>query len=138
MRPLDARVRRPYGGGAVTEPTGLAELRPVATASSGGAVANLRPFRRGTSGNPTGRPKGQAGFAAMIRARTHQGRDLLEFVFAVMSDPDEDTRVRLDAATWLANRAFGAHATDAAPTSTVGAAVLILLPDNGRGDRDPD
>lgn len=76
--------------------------------------ANLIPFAPGRSGNPAGRPKGQKGFAAMVRRRTHQGRDLLDFVFGLMQDTSADPRVRLDAATWLANRAFGAPAPDPA------------------------
>ena len=80
-----------------------------------------RPFRPGQSGNPGGKKKG---VAELVRAQTKDGRDIIAFMVAVMQgraydypdlppgphrgvafvpSPDE----RLQAAQWLADRAFG-------------------------------
>jgi hypothetical protein len=80
----------------------------ASSAASTAALRNLRPpFPKGTSGNPSGRAKGQQGFAALIRQRTHQGRDLVSFAIGLMDNPRIDPRVRLDAAIWLADKGFG-------------------------------
>jgi hypothetical protein len=72
-----------------------------------------RPFRRGRSGNPGGRP---AGLRRAIQHATTNGRDLAELMVKVMAGQP----LRLDgrlyrpsledslmAATWLADRGFG-------------------------------
>lgn len=63
-----------------------------------------RPFPKGVSGNPGGRAKGLAG---RIRAETADGGELVAFVLGVFRDRRESTRTRMEAATWLADRAFG-------------------------------
>ena len=82
---------------------------------------NLTPWRPGQSGNPSGRPKGGAGFAKAIRNESKDGKELYEFAFAVMRGQTEVKAIvgnmvvnvgpslkdRMDAMKWLADRGFG-------------------------------
>jgi hypothetical protein len=65
----------------------------------------LKPYVKGHSGNPGGRPKG---FASYIRAQTNDGVELVEFVLGIFRSEGKATLdLRLAAATWLADRGFG-------------------------------
>lgn len=86
-----------------------------------------RPFQPGQTGNAGGRPKG---FAALVRERTEEGAQLVDFALRVHSGEEfashetgkegaeakaltvrervEITKVRLDAGKWLADRGWGA------------------------------
>ena len=67
-------------------------------------------FVPGQSGNPGGRPKG---FRNYINDVTADGNDLVDFVISVFrGDHGEDMRLRMDAATWLADRGFGKPIVD--------------------------
>lgn len=84
------------------------------TAQGSGTAARKPPvgrrFAPGQSGNPGGRAKG---LAAYIRKHTKDGAELAQFVLNVLRVEGEfagarlPLALRLDAATWLADRGFG-------------------------------
>jgi hypothetical protein len=64
-----------------------------------------RPFPKGVSGNPGGRP---AGLARYVRVRVGEdGRMTVVFMVGVLEDESERTEMRMQAAAWLADRGFG-------------------------------
>jgi hypothetical protein len=89
------------------EPTN-AVGQQLAESSSGPAVRRGpgRPFVKGQSGNPGGRPKG---LVSAIREQTRDGEELVTFMLRVFRGEADGARLRdrLEAATWLADRGFG-------------------------------
>jgi len=73
-----------------------------------------RPFLKGVSGNPGGRPRG---FVQTIREATADGSELVSFMLRVLRGkvPGVKLRDRLEAATWLTDRSFGRPAPAAPP-----------------------
>ena len=64
-----------------------------------------RPFVKGQSGNPGGRPRG---LVRAVREQTRDGEELVAFMLTVFrGENDAKLRDRIDAATWLADRGFG-------------------------------
>ena len=70
-------------------------------------------FIPGVSGNPNGRPAGSKGLAAYINEQTSNGHEITDFMLGVMRGEAVDKRrkpttaERIQASTWLADRAFG-------------------------------
>jgi hypothetical protein len=62
-------------------------------------------FAPGQSGNPGGRPKGLAAYAR--EQLGDDGKRIFDFMLSVMDNELEDTKLRMDAARWCADRAFG-------------------------------
>ena len=68
-----------------------------------------RPFRKGVSENPGGRPKGLASY---VREQTLEGEELADFYLAIFRGEKIDRkkpglRRRMEAGTWLSDRGFG-------------------------------
>ena len=68
-----------------------------------------RPFPKGVSGNPGGRPRGLASY---VREKTCDGTEIVDLMVSVMRGETVDgakprLRDRMDAATWLSDRGFG-------------------------------
>jgi hypothetical protein len=62
-------------------------------------------FKPGVSGNPGGRP---VGLSQLIRSKTDDGNELVEMMLQVFrGELGEDVRARVQAASWLSDRAFG-------------------------------
>src|SRR5688500_8397204 len=89
---------------------GGAKASPQNRAKTGGTPPEATRFKPGQSGNPGGRPKGLGLF---IRAQTNDGEELAALMLDVMRGAGkfDGARVplplRIEAATWLADRGFG-------------------------------
>lgn len=96
-------------------------------------------WSKGVSGNPDGRPKG---FVQAIREQTGNGQELVAFMLQVFRgrQPKARLRDRMDAATWLADRAFGKPVQQMEHTGRDGqplislAMLQSLVVDDGRDD----
>ena len=69
-----------------------------------------RPFLPGQSGNPGGRPRAAIAMAKLIRERTGNGADLVDFALQVHAGEIaemNDAKSRRWAHDWLSDRGFG-------------------------------
>lgn len=75
----------------------------ASTGNNGGTLANLKPWAKGQSGNPAGRPKG---LASAVKARTSP-EEIVEGFLSVALDPRAKPSERIAAWRELADRGWG-------------------------------
>ena len=116
-------------------PAPALKTRPKAGAPTGSSGAsrgarrgrpeNLRPFKPGQSGNPSGRPKGAAGFAERIRQATKEGQDLMAWALAIAGNPK--AKDRMAAIKWLGDRGWGTAPQEITITGPEGGPVVYRV-----------
>ncbi len=102
-------------------------------------MAGLKPgqrhsgqFKKGQAANPGGRPKG---IFALAKECQKYGMEAVEFVVAVMRNPEVETRDRLRAASELLDRGFGKAKVSTEVTGIEGGPVKLLVEVVRKDDR---
>lgn len=81
-----------------------------------------RPFRKGQSGNPGGRPKS---FASLVREQAQDGVDLVDIALRIARD-DEHPK-QLDAVKFLAAYGWGQPTQSVEHSGPAGEALSIII-----------
>ena len=68
------------------------------------SLANLKPYAKGVTGNPGGKPRG---FGAYIREQTGDGKELVDKAVAIVRNPKSKVADIFDALKFLAAYGFG-------------------------------
>jgi hypothetical protein len=98
----------------------------VSTAQNSGETATPavgRPFPKGASGNPGGRPKGLARYVRELVG--DDGQRIADFMLSILDNETERTETRLRAAEWLADRGFGKTPATLDTSDTDGAPMKV-------------
>lgn len=89
--------------------------------------ANLSHWKKGQSGNPSGRPKDP--FRELIREKTNGGKALVEKALSLLKSEDED--IQLKAVHYLSDRGWGKASQPVEHSGEVG--ILDLITGNSVG-----
>lgn len=109
------------------------EALQIAQKSNGNARVIGRPFQPGQVANPGGRPR-HAGLADYLVNETDKGKKLGRLVMDVAFLEGEfkgariPVNVRLEAATWIADRAFGKPVQSTEISAGSGAVMIAYMP----------
>jgi hypothetical protein len=80
------------------QPVGYTGNMPAQNSTETAPRVVGRPFPKGVSGNPGGRPKG---LVRLICEQTDDGLEVAEFMLGVLRDGNAARRDRIEAAKWL-------------------------------------
>lgn len=65
------------------------------------------PWVKGQSGNAKGAPRRSNALARVVRQKTRDGEELVEFALEMLRNEKMDPAHRIDARNWLADRGWG-------------------------------